>query len=228
MKKCLLFMLVLVLASCTKDTITPIPDTQLEGLKGKVKNRVVTSSNMFFGFAGKRIATYNEDGYKVYEEAFIDGTKTGEYTVLFKTNYKPYQKSSRSIETYVPDENRYITVTNQWLTDNSYVSIIEPDDVYSSNKKEVKVDEKRREVYLEINEEYIDKNRGDFRNRRIFEYDEKGYKVMEKESDNEEPYSEVKVVNLTFDKKGNITKQKKVSEDIDANEEVEYTYEYYD
>ncbi|AJA67836.1 hypothetical protein ACF8C4_00505 [Myroides odoratimimus] len=227
MKKCLLFMLVIVLASCTKDTITPIPDTQLEGLKGKVKSREVTSSNMFFGFAGKRVSTYNEDGYKVYEEAFIDGTKTGEYTVLFKINYKPYQNSSRSIETYVPDENRYITVTNQWLTDTSYISIIEPDGVYSSNKKEVKVDEKGREVYLEINEEYVDKNRGSFRNRRIFEYDEKGYKVMEKESDNEEPYSEVKVVNLTFDKEGNVTKQKKVSEDIDANYEVEYTYEYY-
>ncbi|MCS7474214.1 hypothetical protein [Myroides odoratimimus] len=229
MKKCLLFMLVLVLASCTKDTIIPIPDTQLEGLKGKVKSKTVISSNGFFGLPCKQIILYDDLGYKISEEILIDENKTGEYSLLARMEYAPYHDSTRISKTYGADHKLYDVTTTKWLTSQDYTIIrMNEEDKGEIHKEVVKTDGKGRQTHKVGLREYIGKSQVDTISRSIFEYDEKGDKVLEKSRLTNESYGEIKVTNLTFDKYANITRQETSSEDIDANEEVEYTYEYYE
>ena len=222
-------MLVLVLGSCTKDTITPIPDTQLEGLKGKVKSREATSFVALLGAASKQITLYDEQGYKVSEEVLLDETKTGEYSLLARMKYTPYQDSTRICKTYGADHKLYDVTTTKWLTRGEYMTTIDNEEEKGEMHKEVvKTDDKGRQSYKVVLREYIGKSQVDTISRNIFEYDEKGYKVLEKSSFMSESYGKIKVTNLTFDKYANVTRQKISSEDIDANYEVEYTYEYYE
>lgn len=221
-------MLVIALVSCTKEVITPVPDTVIEGLKGKVKSQVTTSSNSFFGLAGKRVTTYNEQGYKVLEELLIDESKTGEYTLLAKVEYVPYQNNSRSSKTYGADHKLYNMTTTKWLTNQSYSVVLENvEDKNFINIEEVNIDDKGRKVYIESRNEYVDKSQENTKVRTKFLYDDRGYKISEKNSFNDEPYLEIKVMNMAFDKQGNVTKQEMVSDEVDANYEVKYTYEYY-
>ncbi|UVD80616.1 MULTISPECIES: hypothetical protein [Myroides] len=229
MKKCLLFMLVLVLTSCTKDTITPIPDTQLEGLNGKVKSRVANSFVALLGAASKQITLYDEQGYKISEEVLLDETKTGEYSLLARMEYTSYQDSTRISKTYGADHKLYDVTTTKWLTRDEYMTTIDNEEEKGQIHKEVvKTDDKGRQSYKVVLREYIGKSQVDTISRNIFEYDEKGYKVLEKSSFMTESYGKIKVTNLTFDKYANVTRQKISSEDIDANYELEYTYEYYE
>ncbi|WP_173835498.1 hypothetical protein [Myroides sp. N17-2] len=228
MRKILFFMLVIALVSCAKEEITPVADTQIEGLKGKVKSQVTTSSNSFFGLAGKHVTTYDEQGYKVSEELLIDESKTGEYTLLAKVEYVPYLNNSRSSKTYGADHKLYNMTTTKWLTNQSYSVVLENvKDKNFINIEEVSIDDKGGQVYIESRNEYVDKSQENTKVRTKFLYDDRGYKISEKQSFNDDPYREVKVINLAFDKQGNITKQKMVSDEVDANYEVEYIYEYY-
>ncbi len=221
-------MLVIALVSCAKEEITPVADTQIEGLKGKVKSQVTTSSNSFFGLAGKHVTTYDEQGYKVSEELLIDESKTGEYTLLAKVEYVPYLNNSRSSKTYGADHKLYNMTTTKWLTNQSYSVVLENvKDKNFINIEEVSIDDKGGQVYIESRNEYVDKSQENTKVRTKFLYDDRGYKISEKQSFNDDPYREVKVINLAFDKQGNITKQKMVSDEVDANYEVEYIYEYY-
>ncbi|MCO7722978.1 hypothetical protein NJB85_07255 [Myroides odoratimimus] len=229
MKKCLMFMLVIVLASCTKDTITPIPDTQLEGLKGKVKSKTAISSNGFFGLPCKQIILYDDLGYKISEEILIDENRKGEYSLLARMEYTSYQDSTRISKTYGADHKLYDVTTTKWLTSQDYTIIrMNEEDKGEIHKEVVKTDGKGRQTHKVGLRKYIGKSQVDTISRSIFEYDEKGDKVLEKSRLTNESYGEIKVTNLTFDKYANITRQETSSEDIDANEEVEYTYEYYE
>lgn len=205
-----------------------MPDTVIEGLKGKVKSQVTTSSNSFFGLAGKHVTRYDEQGYKVSEELLIDEGKTGEYTLLAKVEYVPYQNNGRSSKTYGADHKLYNMTTTKWLTNQSYSVVLENvEDKNYINTEEVSIDDKGRQLHLESRNEYVDKSQENTKVRTKFLYDDKGYKISEKQSFNDDLYREVKVINLAFDKQGNIIKQKMVSDEVDANYEVEYTYEYY-
>ncbi|MDM1498349.1 hypothetical protein HX082_08930 [Myroides odoratimimus] len=222
-------MLVLILGSCTKDTITPIPDTQLEGLKGKVKSKTAISSNGFFGLPCKQIILYDDLGYKISEEILIDENRKGEYSLLARMEYAPYQDSTRISKTYGADHKLYDVTTTKWLTSQDYTIIrVNEEDKGEIHKEVVKTDDKGRQIHKVGLREYIGKSQVDTIFRDIFEYDEKGDKVLEKSRLTNESYGKIKVTNLAFDKYANITRQKTSSEDIDANYEVEYTYEYYE
>lgn len=230
MRRCVLLLLVIMLIGCNKkERLTHIPDTQLEGIKGKVKSRVATSFVALLGAASKQIILYDEQGYKVSEEVFLDDTKTGEYSLLTRMEYTPYQDSTRICKTYGADHKLYDVTTTKWLTRDEYMTTIDNEEKKGEIHKEVvKTDDKGRQTYKVVLREYIGKSQVDTISRSIFEYDEKGYKVLEKSSFMTESYGEIKVTNLTFDQYDNIVRQKISSEDIDANYEVEYTYEYYD
>ena len=230
MRRCVLLLLVIMLIGCNKkERLTHIPDTQLEGIKGKVKSRVATSFVALLGAASKQIILYDEQGYKVSEEVFLDDTKTGEYSLLARMEYTPYQDSTRICKTYGADHKLYDVKTTKWLTSQDYTTIrMNEEDKGEIHKEVVKTDDKGRQTHKVGLREYIGKSQVDTISRDIFEYDEKGYKVLEKSRLTNESYGKIKVTNLTFDKYANITRQKTSSEDIDANYEVEYTYEYYE
>lgn len=229
MRRYILLLLVIMLIGCNKkERLTPIPDTQLEGLKGKVKSKVAIGSNGFFGIS-KYVITYDQQGYKMSEELFVDENKTGEYSLLAIMEYRPYQDSTRISKTYGADHKLYDVTTTKWLTSQDYTIIrMNEEDKGEIHKEVVKTDDKGRQTYKVGLREYIGKSQVDTMSRDIFEYDEKGYKVLEKSSFMTESYGKIKVTNLTFDKYANVTRQKISSEDIDANYVVEYTYEYYD
>ncbi|AJH16290.1 hypothetical protein MPR_3164 [Myroides profundi] len=223
-------LLVIMLIGCNKkERLTPIPDTQLGGLKGKVKSRVATSFVALLGAASKQITLYDEQGYKISEEVLLDETETGEYSLLVRMEYIPYQDSARISKAYGADHKLYDVTTTKWLTSQDYTLIkMNEEEKGEIHKEVVKVDNKGRQLYITSLREYVGRSQVDTISRSIFEYDEKGYKVLEKSRLTSESYGKIKVTNLTFDKYANIRRQKISSEDIDANEEVEYTYEYYE
>lgn len=220
-------MVTLAFMSCQKEVRTPPTDWQLDGVRGKVKSVMALSSNVLLG-PGKHITQYDNQGYKISEEVFLDETKTGEYSLLARMDYTSYKDSVRSVNTYGADHKLYDVITYKWLTRDEYTTTIDNEDVKEEIHKEVvKTDDKGRQIYKVVLREYIDKKQVDTISKSIFEYDVRGYKVLEKSSFGTESSGEIKITNLTFDKYANVTRKKISSEDIDANYEVEYTYEYY-
>ncbi|WP_143824777.1 hypothetical protein [Myroides sp. N17-2] len=132
MNKCLIFMLVITLVSCTKEVITPVPDTAIEGIRN-VKTIVIESYNLEFDSYDRTTEHFDKDGFLTREEyaigVVIDDEASDEYFIEYRVhdviNYTPYNaKGMRRGECINEFDVIEYSIVRSWTKQNEYKDVI--------------------------------------------------------------------------------------------------------
>ncbi|UVD80617.1 hypothetical protein NWE55_05015 [Myroides albus] len=232
----LILAFILISVSCLGQIPT---DWQVDGVKGKVKNMEIVMNGVGESAYFKEVNVYNEEGYYLSKKMSVSDDKAPDVTMFLNMmeNYEPYKGNKRSTTSFLGDKVEIAKGTEEWQSDSVRLNISNGISWgESSEEKEVLINittETFNEKGLLVKSLYEDEFRSstDLPGKRletVNTFNTEGYLISFRVNDlNKNTSTELKVVNVELDIKGNVIVQKHYEDDVLVLNKT-FTYEYYD
>ncbi|APA91160.1 hypothetical protein [Myroides sp. C4067] len=236
MRNMLILIFILISVFCLGQIPT---DWQVDGLKGKVKNMEIVMNGVGESACFEEVNVYNEEGYYLSKKMSVLDEKAPDVAMFLNMmeNYEPYKGNKRITISFLGDKVEIAKGTEEWQSDSIRVNISKGISWgESSEEKEVLINittETFNGKGLLVKSLYEDEfsSSTDLPGKRletVNTFNTEGYLTSLRVNDlNKNTSTELKVVNVELDIKGNVTVQEHYEDDVLVLNKT-FTYEYYD